>query len=296
MSMRRMAIAMLVLAAVTVSGQTLDLRVEAPPALEGAAARVRSIDRQALAAALAGAGLEMPTRVHIAHVDVEVARAKRAPRWVVGRAFGTEYVEIFPDRVSRYPYDSLDGVVRHEIVHLALTARAGDMPLPRWFHEGVATTVEGGWGVGDQLRLLAAALDRPTITDVDRLFGSDSAPVTAQAYLLAAALVNDIRQRHGQDVPGRVAASVAAGVPFDTAFRRVTGQSVNEATAGAWAGYRRVATWLPAATGSGALWTFILALSFVAFVAQLRRRARPRRRWEEEDEQDDDRFRLIDGE
>ena len=190
--------------------------------------------------------------------------------------------------------------MRHVIVHLALNNRAGGRALPRWFHEGVATAVEGGWGVGEQLRLLAAALDRPTVTDVDRLFVSESAPVTAQAYLLAAALVNDIRERHGADIPGRIAAQVAAGAPFDAAFRREAGETVDEATARAWTGYRRVATWLPAATGSSALWLFILGLAVVAFAAQMRRRARQRRRWKEEDEQegdrDNDHFRLIDGE
>ena len=266
------------------------MRVDAPPALEAAARRVRDIDRRELAGALAGAGLEIPPRVHVTLIAEDEPRARSTPRWIVGRAFGVDRVEIFPQRVASYPYDSLDAVVRHEIVHLALARRAGGSPLPRWFHEGVATTVEGGWGVREQLRLLLAALDRPTITDVDRLFASESSPETTQAYLLAAALVNDVRDRHGPAVPGRIARRVASGGGFETAFRRETGETVDQAAARAWIGYRRISRWMPTITSPAAVWTFILALSFVAFLAQMRRRVRQRRKWAEEE---NDEWRLT---
>lgn len=265
------------------AGQRLDLTVEAPLDLEPTAQRVRAIDREQLAAALARAGLEVPPRVRVALIADNDPRARRAPPWVVGRAFGTEAVEIFPQRVTSYPYGSLESVVQHEIVHLALTRDAGGLRVPRWFHEGVATTVEAGWGVTDQLRLLVAALDRPTISDVDRLFASEASPETRRAYLLAAALVNDIRQRHGPAIPGAIAQDVARGVSFDDAFLRQTGETVDQAAARAWAGYRRVSRWIPTVTSPSAVWSFILALSFVAFVAQVRRRLQRRRQWEAEE-------------
>ena len=139
----------------------------------------------------------------------------------------------------------------------------------------------------EQLRLLVAAFERPTITDVDRLFASDSSPGTAQAYLLAAAVVNDIRERHGNTVPGRIAERVANGAAFAAAFRAETGEGVDEAVARAWSGYRRVSRWIPTVTSPAALWTFILALSVVAFLGQMRRRFRLRRRWAEEDDAED---------
>ena len=64
------------------------------------------------------------------------------PDWIAGLAFGDR--DIFPVRVLSYPYDSIESVVRHEVVHLALNARAGRGELPRWFHEGVATSVDAG--------------------------------------------------------------------------------------------------------------------------------------------------------
>jgi len=185
--------------------------------------------------------------------------------------------------VLAYPYDSLESVVRHEVTHLALTSRAGGQPLPRWFHEGVAVSVDAGWDTAAQLRLLVAMLGRPDIAELTRLFTSDSQSETTQAYLLSAVLIDDLRDRRGPETPGAIAALVAAGVPFAQAFQRETSESPDASAAHAWAGYRRWTAWVPAVTSPSAAWTLILLLAFAAFVAQRRRRARRRRQWDAED-------------
>ena len=113
------------------------LDIEAPPRLASAADRLRGTDYSALAATLEAAGLRPPDRIHTTLVASDDERVARIPQWVVGLASGAEYVLIFPDRIGPYPYDSLESVMRHEIVHLALNGRAEGRPLPRWFHEGV---------------------------------------------------------------------------------------------------------------------------------------------------------------
>ena len=205
------------------------------------------------------------------------------PKWIVGLASGERDVVIFPTRVLSYPYDSLESVVRHEVVHLALNARAGSRPLPRWFHEGVATSVDSGWQTTARLNLLFAMLARPDIAELTRLFASPSESDTAQAYLLSALLVHDLRERHGPAIPGAIAGRVAAGVPFVEAFRLETGVTPGAAADEAWAGYRRWTAWVPAVTSPSAAWTMILVLALVAFLAQRRRRARSLRRWDDED-------------
>lgn len=276
------AVLLLAFGAGEATQQAVDLTIDGPAGSENTAQRIRDIDQARLAEALRAAGLELPARIHLTLVTYEDPRAHQSPAWVVGRAWGFENIEIFPERVTTYPYDSLESVVRHEIVHLALNARSGGAPLPRWFHEGVAVSVETGWGFRDQARLLVAALERPTISDVNRLFASDSRPETTQAYLLSAALIDDIRERHGPAVPGAIAAGVGAGLPFDRAFAMETGETVDETTARAWAAYRRLSRWLPVLTSPLAVWGLILALSFVAFFARLRRRLEQRRRWDEQ--------------
>jgi hypothetical protein len=105
--------------------------------------------------------------------------------WIVGLASGRRDIVIFPERIGVYPYDSLESVVWHEVVHLALSAQAGDQALPRWFHEGVAMSAEKGWGVTGRVQLLFAAGGSAGLADLERLFNSETQPESATAYLLA---------------------------------------------------------------------------------------------------------------
>ena len=259
--------------------------VDAPASLAGVAARIRGMDPEITARALAQAGLVMPPAINITLVDDADVASPNAPSWVVGQAFGVDTIRIFPQRIGAYPYESLDTVVVHEIAHLALSHRARGAPLPRWFHEGVAVSVESGWGLGSQMRLLLAAQRHPRIDDVARLFESEALPGTTTAYLLSAALVEDIRRRHGAAMAGDVASFVGSGVPFERAFLLRTGETPDEAAAHAWRMYNRL-RWLPALTSASGLWTGILALSVVAFVVRLRRRYQQRRSWEAEEHSD----------
>jgi hypothetical protein len=262
----------------------LALVVTAPPSLTAVAERVRAVDQQQLEAVLADAGLALPATVRVTLIDEDDPRARNTPWWIVGVAVGTEDVAIFPARAGSYPYESLESVLRHEVVHLALSSRAGGYELPRWFQEGVAVSVEEGWTWESDMRLLLGAAGSPDIADLGRLFQSDTHLGNAEAYRLAAALVADVRERHGAAVPGNIAARVAQGVPFAQAFRMETGETPDEAAARAWSGYRRWTAWLPVMTSGSAVWTLILALAFVAFVAQSRKRARRRRQWADEEE------------
>ena len=277
-------VALILLVACAVSAADgFELAVDAPPSLGSSAARIRGIDVTDLSDALVRAGLELPASVDVTLVPEDDPRARDAPPWVVGRAVGSRHIVIFPSRVTRYPYDSLEAVLRHEVVHLALDARAGGQPLPRWFHEGVATSVEAGWDVTDQLRLLVAALRDPKISDVSQLFQSDAQSDTILAYLLATVLVEDLRHRYGSACPGRIAAHVARGVPFARALEIETGETPDTAAAHAWSAYLRWTNWVPAVTSGSAVWTMILALAWVVFVVRRRRRTRRRQAWDHDE-------------
>ena len=261
----------------------MDLTVEADPTLGELADRVRNINRQSLGERLAEAGLDMPSQVRITLIPEDDPRARATPRWVVGMAFGRRNVAIFPERVGPYPHESLESVVSHEVVHLALTAQA-NAPLPRWFHEGVATSVEQGWGVTSQARLVFAAVANPALADLGRLFQSESERETVSAYLLAAALVSDIRDRHGANSPGLIVDQVARGTPFARAFLLQTHETPEQAATLAWIRYRRWTSWIPVATSVSALWMGIMALACLAFLITLRKRVQRRRQWDEDDD------------
>jgi hypothetical protein len=258
----------------------LDLTVETPASLAPVADRVRHVDRQQLVGALARAGLNIPPQIRVTLIAEDDRRARATPMWIVGLASGSHDIAIFPERIGSYPYDSLESVVWHEAVHLALSAQAGDRPLPRWFHEGVAMSVEKGWGVTSQVQLLLAAGGNPGLADLERLFNSETQPETASAYLLAAALVSDIRQRHGAAAPGAIVNRVARGAVFAEAFALETGDTPDDAAARAWQIYRRWTSWIPVVTSASSLWIGILALAVLAFLATLRKRWRRRRQWD----------------
>jgi len=261
----------------------LGLTVETPPSLAPVADRVRHVDRQQLAGALARAGLHIPPQIRVTLIAEDDLRARATPEWIVGLASGLHDIAIFPTRIGTYPYDSLEAVVWHEVVHLALAAQAGDRPLPHWFHEGVAMSVEKEWGVTSQVQLLLAARGNPSLADLERLFNSETQPETASAYLLAAALVSDIRQRHGATAPGAIVDRVARGAVFAEAFALETGDTPDEAAARAWQVYRRWTSWIPVVTSASSLWLGIMALAVIAFLITRRKRWRRRRQWEQEE-------------
>ena len=261
----------------------LELTVEAPASMAAVADRVRRLDREPLAQALAGAGLDVPPQIRVTLIAEDDMRARAIPVWTVGLASGPRDIAIFPARIGSYPHDSLESVLSHEVVHLALSAKAGGQPLPRWFHEGVAMSVAQGWGVTSQVRLLLAAGGTAGLADLERLFNAETQPETASAYLLAAALVSDLRQRHGAAVPGAIAERVARGAGFAEAFLLETGDPPDEAATRAWQLYRRWSSWIPAVTSASSVWMGILALAVIAFLAARRKRWRRRRQWDEED-------------
>jgi hypothetical protein len=259
------------------------LTIDAPPQLQPIADRLRAVDLVPLDEALRRAGLSLPGDIRIALIADDDVRAREVPDWIVGLAFGERDIVIFPRRVVSYPYDSLESVLRHEVAHLALNAAAAGREMPRWFHEGVATSVDAGWGIGAQVRLAAAMIGRSDAATLGRLFASGGESGTRQAYLLSAVLVDDLRRRHGDDVPGSIARRLAAGASFDQAFVDATGDTPGAAAARAWDAYRRWTAWIPAITSATATWAVILVLAFVAYAAQLRRRWRRRRQWDDEE-------------
>jgi len=242
-----------------------------PASPSAAALRIGATDLDRLGADLERAGLTLPPRIVVTLIEEADPRARGVPEWIV----------IFPGRILSYPYDSIESVFRHELAHLALSARAGGQPMPRWFHEGLAVSVDAGWGVTGRLRLLLEMTGSPGTADLARLFDSDTQAASALAYGLSAALVADVQRRHGRGALGAIAARMADGVPFARAFQLETDVTPDEAASRAWAGYRHWTMWVSVATSEAAVWGFILAIALVAFIARARRRARRRQQWDD---------------
>jgi hypothetical protein len=183
---------------------------------------------------------------------------------------------------GHYPHGDLAAVFTHEVAHMLMRDAAGD-DLPRWFSEGVATGIERAWGLRDifvhSSSLLTGRL--PPLAEMDRAFGA-SPSEARRAYASSFDFVSWARRRHGEGLVREVLRG-AATRPFPEAWEAATGDSLASSEA-AW---RRSSLllyrWIPALTGTTALWSVVTLLTFLAAA---RRRARSRailETWDAED-------------
>ena len=284
-----------VIAAWLVAGQAaVTTRQPEPPALQFESldsrpadqARVRRLDREQLRSIVQLVGLDdpgPPIRVVLAPEDSEVARA--TPPWIAGFARGaTDTVVLFPSRSPRYPHDSIEAVLRHEVAHILIARAADRQTVPRWFDEGLAMVAERTWQFEDRWQLVWALVstDQLRMDHVNDRFASGSRAM-GRAYALASAFVQHIIDTHGTDAPARILAGVASGAPFEAAFARATGRSLSDAER---TYHAELTSWtrkLSLLTSPLVLWMMVTVLALAVIYVSRRRSAERRRKWAEED-------------
>ncbi|HKI03998.1 MAG TPA: hypothetical protein VKK31_18600 [Thermoanaerobaculia bacterium] len=261
--------------------------IEAPPALAGAAARVRAVDPAQLASAMRLVGLTEPgPPIRVILAAEGSGPAVLVSPWISGYALSDQgLIVLLPQRVPTYPDSSLDDLLRHEVAHVLIARAAGGRPLPRWFHEGMAMIAGGSWGFEDRSRLtLALMTDRPvSLEDLDRRFGSGQAEVN-RSYAIAGAFVRDLFETYGPEAAPRLLAGVARGLSFEDAFREATGTPLAEAESSFWSRQTFWYRWVPVLTSSVTLWLLITVLALWAIRRRRERDAARRRVWDDEEE------------
>ena len=122
----------------------------------------------------------------------------------------------------REPF-TLEDTLRHELAHLALKSPKA---IPRWFDEGVAQWVVGGFNEFYPLKgekTLKAALTSDRLIPfwrIERAFPSDRQNLTL-AYEQSKSIVEYLIKRYGEDRLYRLINELQAGSDFDVAFRSV---------------------------------------------------------------------------
>jgi hypothetical protein len=248
--------------------------------------RLRRLDHDRLRTIVQLVGLDdpgAPIRVMLAPEDSELARGTSS--WIAGFADGaTGTVVLFPSRSLRYPHDSLEAALRHEVAHILIVRAADGHTVPRWFNEGLAVVAERAWDFEDRWQLAWALVsaDQVRMDEVNDLFQAGSSGA-GRAYALASAFVRHIIETQGSDVPAGIIAAVANGVSFEVAFEQATGHSLADAE-------RRfhveLTSWtrrLPLLTSPFVLWMIVTLLALSAIFVRRRRSAERRRKWAEED-------------
>ena len=290
---RQLAFGLLLAAAISLPGTVSvleqairppELAFVAPPELEAVAASLRRLDTLKLVAVMRLLGMTdagAPITVMLAPEDSPVARGTAS--WVAGFANGDAgLIVILPARTPSYPYDSMEALLHHEIVHVLVSRAAPGAEIPRWFHEGLAMTLEQTWGLRDRSELaLAVVGGRRSLATLEADFHG-SASAAARAYGVSGAFVRDLIRRHGPVFPARLLASLAAGARFDDAFNAATSASLADAERLFW----RESWWyrvVPFVTSSIAIWMVIVLLAVSARRRRVARRRALHERWEAEE-------------
>ncbi len=262
------------------------LTVEAPPALEPLAERLRSLDPVQIEGAARLVGLADPgPPIRVVLAQEGSAEALAVAPWVAGYARPEQGVLVLlPARSPRYPDSSLEDLLRHEVAHVLVGRASGHRPLPRWFHEGVALIAGLAWGLEEQSRLAATLLrgGEVPLAEVDRRFAGSEGEVRS-AYTLAGAFVRDLLRQHGREAVGEILSGVADGLPFEEAFARATGAPLAEAERSFWERQTFWYRWVPFLSSSVVLWILITLLALWAIQRRRRRDAARLAAWEDEE-------------
>ncbi|MDX1630683.1 MAG: hypothetical protein R3234_02390 [Thermoanaerobaculia bacterium] len=262
------------------------VRFDGPPRYAGEIGELRriagaSVDTTAEWLGLEGGGA--PLRVILVSEGHRLAR--EAPGWISGYALADRNTAVlFPGRVVRYPYDSLEELFLHEITHLLTHRAAGGSALPRWFREGVALHAARGWTLSDRRHALAAGLTGGpgNLEELESAFVSGRAS-SGRAYALAGFLVDELIEDRGSEIVRRILSRVRRGAAFEEAFRDTSGEKLEAWASGVWRRYRIWYRWVPFLTSGATLWLLVTGLAVLAAVRRRHRDAEIKARWEEEE-------------
>jgi hypothetical protein len=197
----------------------------------------------------------------------------RAPDWSAGVAIQGQQIAIVPvypvgAGYVRDPFVTL----RHEIAHLVLHHELPG-PVPRWFDEGYATWVSGGWDQSSAWQIrLAFLLGRAPPLDSLTLDWPRGAEQERLAYLLSASAVRYLAEIGGDRGFEVLLAVWREEGSLDVALRRVYGMTPGYFEREWGRMVQRRYGWLLAISQVALFWTFAALLLIVLFWIRRRRK------------------------
>jgi hypothetical protein len=194
-----------------------------------------------------------------------------APEWSAGVAIPSLQRIILPAFASeRTPLGDPIVAFRHEIAHLALHAYLPGA-IPRWFDEGYATWVSGGWDESSGWRLRLALLQgRAPPLDSISLAWPRLERDAELAYLLSASAVRHLATRSGEDAFAALLAAWRREGSLDAALRSVYQMTPLQYEREWRAMVRKRYGWLLALSQVGVFWAAFALL--ILILGTLRRR------------------------
>src|SRR5688500_3912417 len=128
-----------------------------------------------------------------------VAEASGMPKWVAGVALSCTGEIVIAKDGHDGASTNLELLVKDERVVVALNRATGGAEVPRWFHEGMAESFEGGISFARSQTLAGAVFGRgvPDFDTLEEMFHGEGQDVAA-AYAASRDFVNFLRDRGGK--------------------------------------------------------------------------------------------------
>lgn len=178
------------------------------------------------AAAAIWLGLKPTGRPHIHLVNDHAGMVRhigpKTPEWAVAVVRDDDVMAFRLDRVGRSRENSIELVLRHEVVHQVLN-HLGRGKLPRWFEEGLCVYFAGVPFIRSDYSVerLAAGGGLPALEEAERGFHSDKA-TAARSYKVAHSAVSYFVDRFTRGQLRGLLQRVGRGEAFSVAFVAAT--------------------------------------------------------------------------
>lgn len=208
------------------------------------------------------------------------------PEWAIGTAYPKNRTIILrrPDNLD-FRYEDLRGVVAHEYVHVAVHDFIGDLPVPRWLDEGLASWVAGERTFTASTTLGIAALSG-NIIHLREL--ADSWPQSRSqadlAYAESADFVSWLETEYGRGSVGAILRLYRKSGNLDAALDEITSHRLDELEAIWLSRVKRRYVWIPILSGGVSLWFLMTLLFLMGYYRKRRRSALKMKQWEIEEE------------
>jgi hypothetical protein len=201
------------------------------------------------------------------------------PDWGAAVALGDSCIVVTPLEGLKY---NLSHILAHEIVHCVINDAAGNIFVPRWFHEGSAQLLSGEWGIRNELYIVWKVHRNELLTfgGIQDVFsyGSVDAGLAYDQSMLA---VRRLVMIHGQRVLSRIINGMENGSDFTESFRKATGLLPSEFEQDYFDYVRKTYGRESLYTFIPGTWTLIMVIAIIVYVIKRRRTRRLMEEWEE---------------
>ncbi|MFC1489590.1 peptidase MA family metallohydrolase [Candidatus Latescibacterota bacterium] len=200
------------------------------------------------------------------------------PEWSAAAAIGNENIVVSPLPGRK---QNLTRIMAHEIIHIVINDAAGEIFVPRWFHEGCAQNFSGEWNIRDRIYMLWKVSRGKLLSfeDIQNVFSAQLADA-GLAYDQSMLAIRQFMKKNGRSAMPAVIDGMKNGNSFADAFYEASGLWPSEFE-------KEYLEYIRKNYGKRSLysiipgtWTLIMIIAFIVYFIKRRRNKRLMQQWE----------------